>query len=82
MNVIDGSDFILAVHQTHDYSHHPQGQYGVVQGEEARRNFTLASYEHYLYGTPDATQRIQPDGRIVRAFSSNILRRGCARLPI
>jgi hypothetical protein len=81
MDVINGSDFILAVHQNHDYSHHPQGQYGVVQGEEARRNFALASYERYLYGTPDATHRIRPDGRIVRSFSSDILRRRLRTAP-
>jgi hypothetical protein len=81
MDVINGSDFLLAVHQNHDYSHHPQGQYGVVQGEEAKRNFALASYERYLYGTPDATHRIRPDGKIVRAFSLDILRRRLRTLP-
>jgi hypothetical protein len=81
MDVINGSDFILAVHQNHDYSHHPQGQFGVVQGEEAKRNFALASYERYLYGTPDATFRIRPDGRIVRALSLDILRRRLRTLP-
>jgi hypothetical protein len=81
MDVISGTDFILAVHQNHDYSHHPQGQYGVVQGEEAKRNFALASYERYLYGTPDATHRIRPDGRIVRAFSLDILKRRLRTAP-
>jgi hypothetical protein len=81
MDVINGSDFILAVHQNHDYSHHPQGQFGVVQGEEAKRNFALASYERYLYGTPDATHRIRRDGRIVRAFSFDILRRRVRTAP-
>jgi hypothetical protein len=81
MDVISGTDFILAVHQNHDYSHHPQGQYGVVQGDEAKRNFALASYERYLYGTPDATLRIRPDGRIVRALSFDILRRRLRTAP-
>jgi hypothetical protein len=81
MDVINGSDYLLAVHQNHDYSHHPQGQFGVVQGEEAKRNFALASYERYLYGTPDATHRIRPDGRIVRAFSFDILRRRMRTAP-
>jgi hypothetical protein len=81
MDVINASDFILAVHQNHDYSHHPQGQFGVVQGEEAKRNFSLASYERYLYGTPDATHRIRSDGRIVRALSFDILRRRVRTAP-
>jgi hypothetical protein len=81
MDVINGSDFILAVHQNHDYSHHPQGAFGVLQGGEAKRNYALASYERYLYNTPDATHRIRPDGKIVRAFSSDILRRRLKTLP-
>ncbi|MGD0173069.1 MAG: hypothetical protein ABSC61_01350 [Anaerolineales bacterium] len=81
MDVINGSDFILAVHQNHDYSHHPQGQYGVMQGEEARRNFALASYARYLYNTLDATHRIRPDGKIVRTFSSDILKRRLRTAP-
>jgi hypothetical protein len=81
MDGINGSDFIFAVHQNHDYTHHPQGRNGVVQGEEARRNFALASYERYLYGTPDATLRVRPEDRIVRAFSFDILRRRLRRLP-
>ena len=35
MDVINASDFILAIHQNHDYSHHPAGTPGVMQGEEA-----------------------------------------------
>jgi len=81
MDVINGSDFILAVHQNHDYSHHPQGAYGVLSGEEPRRNFAMASYERYLYGPPDATFRIRPDGGIVRAFSADILRRRLKTFP-
>lgn len=81
MDVINGSDFILAVHQNHDYSHHPQGAFGVVQGAEAKRNFALASYERYLYGTPDATHRIRPDGKIVRSISADILRRRLKTYP-
>jgi hypothetical protein len=81
MDVINGSDFILAVHQNHDYSHHPQGAYGVLSGEEPRRNFAMASYERYLYGPPDATFRISPDGKIVRAFSADILRRRLRTFP-
>ncbi len=81
-DVVNGSDFILAVHQNHDYRHLPEGQkVGLDIGDEARRNFAMASYERYLYGTPDATHRIRPDGKIVRAFSLDILRRKLRTLP-
>ncbi|MBN1439004.1 MAG: hypothetical protein JW929_06290 [Anaerolineales bacterium] len=81
MDAVNGSDFILAVHQNHDYGHHAGGQRGVYAGEEAKRNFALASYERYLYGTPDATHRVRPDGRIVRAYSADILRRRIRTFP-
>jgi len=82
MDVVNGSGFILAVHQNHDYSHLPEGQKsGLSNGEEARRNFALVSYERYLYGTPDATYRIRPDGKIVRTFSADILRRRLRTFP-
>jgi hypothetical protein len=29
---------VLAVHQNHDYSHHPDGRSGVFEGEEAQNN--------------------------------------------
>jgi hypothetical protein len=81
MDVINGSDFVLAVHQQHDYGHHRGGKQGVYAGAEAKRNFELCSYERYLYGTPDATHRIRPDGRVVRAFSADILRRRWKTFP-
>jgi hypothetical protein len=40
--LIDASDVVLAVHQNHDYSHHPEGWRGVIQGEESKRNRNLA----------------------------------------
>jgi hypothetical protein len=81
MDVINSSDYVLALHQNHDYGHHAGGKEGVYAGEEARRNFALASDERYLYNTPDATHRIRPDGKIVRAFSSDILRRRLRTFP-
>ncbi len=34
--VIDGSEAVLAIHQNHDYNHHPQGHVGVWRGAEAQ----------------------------------------------
>lgn len=40
--VVDVSPAVVAVHQNHDYRHHPQGRQGVYGGEEAERNLRLA----------------------------------------
>src|SRR2546425_458867 len=40
--VVDATALVLAIHQHHDYAHHPQGYAGVYRGEEARRNHELA----------------------------------------
>ncbi|MGB7283446.1 MAG: hypothetical protein WBE13_14370 [Candidatus Acidiferrum sp.] len=39
--VVDASRAILAVHQNHDYGHHPQGRSGVWHGDEAAANCKL-----------------------------------------
>jgi hypothetical protein len=39
--VVDASSVVLAIHQNHDYSHHPQGTEGVWKGDEAKQNFKL-----------------------------------------
>jgi len=54
--VVDASRDVLAVHQNHDYSYHPDGEKGVWHGEEAQENYrlhrgkfaTLASATHIL----------------------------------
>ncbi len=54
--VIDASRAVLAVHQNHDYSHHPQGKQGVWYGEEAGRNGQLAGGWRHLRTIADATE--------------------------
>jgi hypothetical protein len=39
--VVDASKVVLAVHQNHDYSYHPDGGQGVWYGEEAQHNYGL-----------------------------------------
>ncbi len=39
--VVDASKVVLAVHQNHDYSYHPDGEEGVWHGEEAQHNYVL-----------------------------------------
>ena len=59
--VVDASRAVMAVHQNHDYSHHPQGKPGVWNGEEARRNAQLAGGWRHLRTIADATEVLTPE---------------------
>ncbi len=61
-SVVDASPVVMAVHQTHDYSHHPGGAEGVWLGEEARRNRELIGGWWHLYTIEDATHKLTPEG--------------------
>ena len=39
--VVDASRAVVAVHQNHDYSYHPDGEKGVWYGDEAQHNYTV-----------------------------------------
>jgi hypothetical protein len=54
--VIDASRVVLAVHQNHDYSHHPHGKAGVWNGEEAGLNAQLAGGWRHLRTIADTTE--------------------------
>ncbi len=58
--VIDASRAVMAVHQNHDYSYHPQGKAGVWSGEEAGRNAQLAGGWRHLRTIGDATELLSP----------------------
>jgi hypothetical protein len=60
--VVDASRVILAVHQNHDYGHHPQGKPGVWHGAEAGANYRLAGGWKHLRTIADATEVLRPDG--------------------
>jgi hypothetical protein len=60
-HVIDASRVVVAIHQNHDYSHHPEGEKGIYEGEEARQNF--AYMQGGCYATlENATHRLTPNG--------------------
>jgi hypothetical protein len=59
--VIDASRAVMAVHQNHEYSHHPQGKQGVWYGEEAGRNGQLAGGWRHLRTIADATEVLTPE---------------------
>jgi hypothetical protein len=56
--VIDASQAVMAVHQNHDYSHHPQGERGVWEGAEAKRNRELMGGWHHSFTLSDASHRL------------------------
>jgi glycosyltransferase involved in cell wall biosynthesis len=71
--VIDASATVLAVHQNHDYTHHPQGQTGVFSGVEAKINRSLMDGRRCYFTIADATHRLTPSG-ITRNFTSRYAR--------
>jgi hypothetical protein len=59
--VIDASRSVMAVHQNHDYSYHPQGRAGIWSGEEAGLNGQLAGGWRHLRTIADATEVLPPE---------------------
>jgi hypothetical protein len=53
--VVDISPVVIAIHQNHDYAHHPLGKSGVYAGEEAALNLRLAGGKQNLRCIGDAT---------------------------
>jgi len=61
--LVDATEAIVAVHQNHDYNHHPDGKKGVFLGEEAQQNLQLLGGKHYTYFMLDlADWQINPQG--------------------
>ncbi len=53
--VIDVTKVVSAVHQNHDYAHHPGGETGVFTGPESVRNRELGGKLSNFFSTLDAT---------------------------
>lgn len=60
--VVDVSAAVLAVHQNHEYDHHPKGKSGVFCGAEAERNYELAGGWRHLRTIADAREVLHSDG--------------------
>jgi hypothetical protein len=65
--VIDASHDVIAVHQNHDYKHHPGGEKGVWEGEEARRNTALLGGWSHFCTVQDAKYRLVA-GRLLHSY--------------
>jgi len=59
--VVDVTQVVLAIHQNHDYSHHPDGEKGFWHGVEAQQNYALLGKGHFAT-TDNATHRLTPNG--------------------
>ena len=79
--VIDATPVVMAVHQNHDFSHHPQGEDGVRGGPEKERNLKLAGGRSHRFTLWDATWVLGPRG-LWPALTYHHLRRRRETLPI
>ena len=61
--IVDATRAVVAVHQNHDYSHHPSGTQGVWKGPEAIKNRELAG-PNSIATIEDSTHRLCNDGRV------------------
>jgi hypothetical protein len=59
--VVDASSVVIAVHQNHGYSYHPNGRQGVWTDERSQRNLTFAGGWRHLRAIGDATTRLTAD---------------------
>jgi hypothetical protein len=73
-SLIDASQVVLAIHQNHDYAHHPRGRAGVYEGPEAKRNRELMDGSHHFFTLEDATHYLTAAG-LKRNFSPRYFRR-------
>jgi hypothetical protein len=60
--LVDVSPAVVAIHQNHDYSHHPLGPNEVPWGPERKRNRDMVGPWWHLYTIEDATQILTADG--------------------
>lgn len=60
--LVDVSPAVVAIHQNHDYSHHPKGPNEVREGPERKRNREMVGAWWHLYTIEDATQILDGGG--------------------
>ena len=85
--VIDATEAVVAIHQSHDYAHLPGGKAEAYYGAEAVHNLCLAGGKRHLYTLNDASHRMRADGTIRRNLGSILrtretLRRSRAKLGL
>lgn len=78
--LVDATAQVMAVHQNHDYGHHPQGWSGVWEGPEALRNEELLGGRERRFTIDDATHELI--GKGVRWRGRRGLRRRFGRIGV
>lgn len=63
--VVDCSRFLVAVHQNHGYTYHPEGKQGTNEDVLAQRNMQLCANGKHLRSMHDATHAMTRSGRII-----------------
>jgi len=61
-SIVDVSAAVVAIHQNHDYSHHPNGPNAVIEGPERMRNRNMVGGWWHLYTIEDASQILEASG--------------------
>jgi hypothetical protein len=77
--LIDATPVVMAVHQNHDYSHHPHG--GLWKGDEQLANAKLAGSAAHTFSLFDATHLLTPQ-KLRLAYDLEHLVRHCETLPM
>lgn len=78
-SVIDASEVVLAVHQSHDYAHLAGGIDEAYYGEEASWNVRAGGGRSRIYTIHDASHRLARDGAVRRNYGSILRARETAR---
>lgn len=68
-SVVDSSEVVYAVHQNHDYGHHPLGRQGVWSDAQSRLNFQHAGGYKHLRTIESAKFRLTDRGLVRNPFS-------------
>lgn len=79
--LIDATPVVIAVHQNHEYSHHPQGKEGLWKSDEALTNNKLAGDQLHIFSLIDATHILTPQ-KLRLTYDLDHLLRHCKTLPI
>jgi len=80
--VVDATAAVLAVHQRHDYSHHPGGREEIWAGPEAQRNLALAGGLDHAFCIADATHVLTRSGALRSAIHPVYLWRRAYAWPV
>lgn len=81
--VIDATTAIMAIHQNHDYNHHPQGRDGIWQGAEAANNEKLVGGRDYAFFMLDLVNWLMtPQGLQKPQWTQQRLNRCLEMLPL